>query len=263
MKIFLDVEATEQNEIIAIGAVTDKDNKTFYSLVKPQFSELTPIIKKLTHINNEELKTAPLFNQAMTDLYQWLFSKEASVAEWRIYSYGNDSIFFKKTLRNCVYNLSYWLCCQIIATLQDVTQQTRQFFKSANNLQQVYNYIQQQEEKQQHNPLEDAQMLQMVMKYMDSHKPYEISPFINLTEAKKKNKTELPKGTYICQNLDCTIAKAACSMENMVKWMLSQPEYLHMPKEQQARPIRLANKIAEAAKKKQPYANRYWIKVEE
>ena len=56
MKFYIDFEATQpENEIIAIGAVAE-NNATFYSLIKPQLSSISPYISQMTHISVEDLE---------------------------------------------------------------------------------------------------------------------------------------------------------------------------------------------------------------
>ena len=67
MKIYLDFEATSpENEIIAVGAVAE-NGATFYSLVKPQLSTISPYISRLTHIKQADLEKAKVISEVLKD----------------------------------------------------------------------------------------------------------------------------------------------------------------------------------------------------
>lgn len=262
MKVFIDFEATEQGEIIAVGAKTT--DKEFYSLVRPQFSELTPIIKNLTHITKEELEQASSLNYVLGDLFNWCKAQDREIYQWEFYSYGNADIhFLKKSLRNCYSDIAYGFICVLIATIQDVSVDTKKFFKQNVKLQHVYNYIKDKELTQKHNALEDARMLRDVVQYMDNNKAFEISPFIEIykTEDKKKKTTSLPKGQYMALYEDGRVAHLFADMETTVKWLLSKKQFVNMPKDSRPRPIRIANKIAKAANEGTIYCGYNWRKM--
>lgn len=266
MKIFIDFEATELGEIIAIGAKTAEQE--FYSLVKPEFSKLTPMIKKLTHITQEELNEANNLNRVLDKLFDWCDGQCPGNFNWEFYSYGDaDVIFLKKSLRNCYTHAAYSIACQMIATMQDASELTKDFFKQQVKLQHVYNFIQQREGKQQHNALEDAKMLEKVMKYMYYNEPFEISPFIEIFAAdknkKKQQQQNFPKGQYMAQYPNCYVAKDICSMEEMIRWLLSLPNFRNIPKHSQPKPTRIANRIMNSIKDDTTYCGYKFIKVEE
>lgn len=262
MKIFIDFEATEKGEIIAVGAKTA--DKEFYSLVKPQFSKLTPNIKRLTYISEEDLNKANVLDKVFKDLANWLDEQNSAAYTWEFYSYGNADIdFLKKSLRNCKSSTSYQLACQMIATMQDAFELTKDFFKQQVKLQQVYNYVKQQDNKQRHNALEDAKMLEYVMKYMKHNEPFEISPFIEVFSANKQQQQNFPKGKYIAQYPNCYVAKMTCSMEEMVRWLLSSQSFRNIPKDSQPKPTRIANRIINSIKDDTTYAGYKFIKVED
>lgn len=256
MKVYIDVEATEAGEIIALGAVSS-NGKEFYELVQPIFSKLTPMIHKLTGITDAELERAARLDSVLIHFYNWLYEQSRAIFQWKFYSYGNADIgFFKKSIKNCRNDIAYLLGCQIIATLQDSSLDVKKFFKQQAKLQHVYNYIQNQNGKQKHNALEDANMLYKVVDYMEHNEPMEYSPFHHSSTAQP----QMPKGIYIVQNLDCTIAHEADDMDGIIAWLLRQKQFTNIPEDQKPKPIRLANKIAEAAKKGVPYNDFYWIK---
>lgn len=154
------------------------------------------------------------------------------------------------------------MACQMIATMQDAFELTKDFFKQQVKLQQVYNYVKRQDNKQQHNALEDAKMLEYVMKYMKHNEPFEISPFIEVFSANKQQQS-FPKGKYMAQYPNCYVAKMTCSMEEMVQWLLSSQSFRNIPKDSQPKPTRIANRIINSIKDDTTYAGYKFIKVED
>lgn len=68
MNYYIDIEATQpQREIIAIGITNDNED-SFYSLVKPTFSKITPIVSELTHITAKELTQAKPIDDVLDSL---------------------------------------------------------------------------------------------------------------------------------------------------------------------------------------------------
>ena len=75
------------NEIIEVGAVmTDEEFNvvdTFTQIIKPKFSKkLSSRVKKLTNIQNEELKNGKPFAQAMSDFSKWIGNDDCVICSW-------------------------------------------------------------------------------------------------------------------------------------------------------------------------------------
>ena len=94
MKFFIDFEATQANEIISIGAVTE-NGATFKSLVKPQLSSISPYINQLTHITEEMVSNAKCLDEVFDEMYDWVTRQCADLTEWEFLSYGGDEKFVK------------------------------------------------------------------------------------------------------------------------------------------------------------------------
>lgn len=260
MKIFIDFEATEKGEIIAVGAKTA--DKEYYSLVKPQFSELTLTIQELTHITKEELDKANTLDIVLCDLDMWLDAQDKVTCRWEFYSYGNADIdFLRKSLKNCYSTTSYLLACQMIATIQDLSVETKEFFKQNVKLQHVYNFTKQVEKTQQHNALEDAKMLKEVAKYMEHNKPFEISPFIEGCAEKKKLNFVYPKGEFAAAYPSGVIACSPRPMKHLVQWLLAHDMFVNIPTDSRPKPNRVANRIMKAVKEGNTYAGYRWIQI--
>lgn len=263
MVIYLDVEATEQNEIISIGAVTP-GGKQFYSLVKPQFSEVTPNIEQLTHITNKSLKYEPKFAEVMLQLRDWLREQEAVPVKWYFYCYGNqDANFFRQSLmaipRTEYYSKAFSLCCQIAATITDVYPRVKEFFKGSSKLQHLHNFILQADEKQTHNALRDAVMLNDVMNFVKTHDPYAVCPLsaapTSAKGATNKRKFDENKEIYLVYE-DGVIMRSFINIKEAMKWVLRQPDMTNS--DDKANQVRLWNKIVKAIKSGKKYRGFYW-----
>lgn len=97
MRIFVDFEATEAGEIIAVGAVTESD-KRYFSVCKPLFTPLTERITALTGITEDTLKDAAPFSAVCADLVNWAIGHNTGSGV-HFFSFGkNDRGFVNKTL---------------------------------------------------------------------------------------------------------------------------------------------------------------------
>ena len=97
MRIFLDFEATEAGEIIAIGAVAEDDSR-YFAVCKPQFTPLTERITALTGIDERTLENANPYWMVARDFQTWCKMRDAS-GETYLYSFGkNDRGFAQLTL---------------------------------------------------------------------------------------------------------------------------------------------------------------------
>lgn len=95
MRIFVDLEATEGGEILAIGAVTDNDSR-FFAVVKPEFTKLTPRIMALTGYDEQTMEGATDITSAVYKFVQW--SLQWVTAGVHFFTFGkNDREFIQKT----------------------------------------------------------------------------------------------------------------------------------------------------------------------
>ena len=73
MNYYVDFEATQfAGEIISIGCIRE-DGETFYSLVAPVKSKITPFITNLTGITEEMLETALDPTTVFNSFYDWVW----------------------------------------------------------------------------------------------------------------------------------------------------------------------------------------------
>lgn len=177
MIFYLDFEATQpENEIIAIGAVAE-NGATFHSLVKPQLSSISKWVSDLTHISPEDLEKAFTIDRVLVDFDAWVAVQEPDFMKCEFISYGDDAQFIKHTIPAITEEHPFLVASGLYFRIKDGTKETFKFFKGSISLLKAFNYIQEQEHKQSHNPLEDAMMLKRVYDYMNHHEPLPQHPY--------------------------------------------------------------------------------------
>lgn len=260
MNFYIDFEATQpEQEIISVG-VTAETGETFYRLVRPQFSKVSSYVTKLTGISQSSLTEMPELDDAFCELYSWMMSQEKEIINWNIYSYGDGDIsFVKYSLKNLVSNKAILLAYTIMERLEDYSKTVFKYFKGSTSLINAYNYILHMEDKQKHNALEDALMLQTVFNHVNNSKvPLEDSPF----EKKNDNNTPyvFPSGNfYCCLEGKRNTEKCLGSIDDTIDWILHKffkPEdrvIVHRD--------RIAKKIMKAIRKNNRYMNYTWRRV--
>lgn len=101
MRFYLDLEATEYGEVLAIGAVAE-DGSRFQKVVRPTYSPLTERITALTGIDERAIANAPSFIEVANDFQFWAWT-HALNDQCDILTFGkNDGTFLRKT-----YDLFY------------------------------------------------------------------------------------------------------------------------------------------------------------
>lgn len=96
MRIFVDLEATEAGEIIAIGAVTE-DNQRFFGVMTPRFSRVTPRITTLTGITEEEADQFPPAELTIERFVRWAMDQATDIG-LHFFTFGkNDGGFVQRT----------------------------------------------------------------------------------------------------------------------------------------------------------------------
>lgn len=96
MRIFVDFEATEAGEIIAIGAVAENDSR-YFAVCQPMFTPLTERITALTGITEDTLATANPYWQVARDFQTWCHMQSPDPVY--LYSFGkNDRAYARYSL---------------------------------------------------------------------------------------------------------------------------------------------------------------------
>ena len=165
----LDFEATQfSQKIISIGCVAGNGN-TFSTLVNPKTKDkITKFITRLTGITKEMVMNAPDPDTAFNDFFDFIC--ENSDDEPPIYyCYGNaDADFLKNTIKSMT-DIRAITCAQAICSaLVDYSEEVKNYFSCsyAISLKKVCSLIKDEQVVQNHDALEDAQMLQTVVSSM-------------------------------------------------------------------------------------------------
>ena len=264
MKFYIDFEATQpENEIIAIGACAE-NGATFHSLVKPQFSSISPYISQMTHISAEDLETAPTINEALIQFDCWVMEQEKNIMNCRFISYGDDDKFVKHTLPAITNEHAFTVAAILMAKIEDCSGETKKFFHGTIKLVHAFNYVQAAETEQKHNPLEDAMMLQKVYEHMQTHEPLPCHPLNkNFSAAMDNANVKMPSGTFWCQTSKKKSAQIVTfeSCDEAIDWLIANimkpkdPESIHRD--------RVMTNIMKAIRKDERYCNFYWRRVKE
>lgn len=258
MNFYLDVEATSpENEIIAIGVVAE-DGDTFYSLVKPSFSQLTPYIRDLTHITDADLETAKNIDFVLYELYYWITNKTDFI-QADFYSYGEDIEFFKATLPAIQSVVAFECAACIMAKLTNISDDIFSFFHGRISLIKAFNYIKSIQTEQRHNPLEDAQMLMEVVNFTKSNKPLGAHPY--MAGGDPTDEFNPPSGIFYCRKgKRGKWVELGSSME-AINWIIEN--ITHAVDPEKVHKGRIMMKMMKAVRTNKPYGEHYFKRVKE
>jgi inhibitor of KinA sporulation pathway (predicted exonuclease) len=263
-KFFFDFEATDKNEIIAFGCVAE-NGATFYSLVKPSFSEITGYIKELTHIDEKQLANAPSYTEVLHDFDVWLSSFNIGYKSMEFYVYGNTDLIFLKTSMESLYtNRAILMNSLLITKIKDYSEYVKKYFNTNVSLIHAYNYILESQKKQEHHALDDAIMLKTIFDNINDKPALTFNPFkekikIELTEDKYPVNYVVPSGRISCRH---RITKKEYQFNNIkeaVEWLIQR----QVPSEARDRVHRaeMCKKIMKSIRTKKPYSECDWRRV--
>ena len=256
MRIFLDFEATQpEQEIISIGACSD-NHRTFYEMVKPQFSTVSKYITEMTGITNEDLETAYDLDTALDDLFTWCYNQESNITKWHFYSYGEGDVdFLKHSLCNVKSQNSLIIASLIIATMQDYSKQVFNYFRGTTSLIKAFNYFKDLDNKQKHNALEDAEMLADVFMKINEQNPLDTNPFIE-KRIEEINYT-FPSGKFYCKSTGKNAKEREFySIHEAMEWLIDLK--IAQKDREMIRRDKMAAKIMKAVRKKDTYMQYLW-----
>ncbi|MDO5305812.1 MAG: exonuclease domain-containing protein [bacterium] len=158
MNYYVDFEATQfAGEIISIGCIRE-DGETFYSLVAPVKSKITPFITNLTGITKEMLETALDPTTVFNSFYDWVW-KDNDLPTF--YAWGSTDVDF---IRRTFYRTNSKQARAILGYMSGgIKDLSDKFCKSIKvdgcALVKAYNNIFNTDYTQTHNSLDDAVML--------------------------------------------------------------------------------------------------------
>ena len=206
MDIYLDFEATQFTEnIIAIGASCEYGE--FDCLVQPpKEKELTKFITNLTGITPEMIKYALTPDEAFYDLFFWIseMAQEANGEPIFYHTYGAmDKIFLRNAAKHITANavikdfvekLSY-------SIIDDSYKVCRFFHVKAIGVHKALSYFEKDLDNQDHDPLNDAILLNKLMDHLFLIKPLECNPF-EVSKPKSVNQTPSMLGKYSAKQMN-------------------------------------------------------------
>ena len=256
MNFYVDFEATQpEQEIISIGVYSDNE-KSFYALVKPQFSKVSKYITDMTGITNEILETAEPLDMVLKKLYVWCYEQEHSLMNWHLYSYGDGDVeFLKNSMRNIETETSLIIASLMIATMKDYSQEVTRYFRGTTSLIKAYNYLKDLENKQKHNALEDAKMLADIFMKINEKEPLSTNPFVEMAIA-EANYT-FPSGRFFCKakGKNAKDKEFSCIQEAL-EWLINTN--IAKDSREAVRRDRMATRIMKAIRKHESYMNYKW-----
>lgn len=259
MKFFIDFEATQANEIISIGAVAE-NGATFQSLVKPQLSSISPYISQLTHITDEMLSNANYLDEAFDQMYDWVTKQCPDLTAWEFLAYGADEKFVKASLPNIKTRQPMILAAMMIATMKDASKDIKKFFNGSISLINAFNYVENLEKEQRHDPLEDAIMFQKVYEHTLNNEPPVDSP-AHAAHSRATN-CNMPSGAFSCKSSgkNAQIHQFA-NIDEAIDWYIANK--IPMEDRPRVHRERIMKNIMVAVRKNSKYANYRWYRVKE
>lgn len=255
MRFYIDFEATQpEQEIISIGAVCE-NGATFYSLVKPQFSSVSKYITDMTGITQEMVNGAPTLNTVLGDFSAWCYNQEKLLTSWRFISYGDGDIdFLKQSICNVIGEQQTIIASIMIAKMEDYSKKVAKYFCSTVSLIKAFNYFKELETKQNHNALEDAKMLAMVVEKVEGTKPLEASPF-HVGQTTKVCYT-FPSGKFFCKMPGDKKERSFVDIQDAITWLINN--YINKNSRDTVHRDRIAVKIMKAIRKNNTYMGYKW-----
>lgn len=172
MKIYLDLEANAiTNEVISIGMVTE-DGDEFYSLVRPH-TKLDHKIKELTHISQEDADAAPSLEAVMQAVRRFLCMANPRYGVNFIHYGNSDKDFLRASQAFAKCDSTKVMLQYIIDRCENVDKCVpKHFGRDTIGLRSAYLTMRLSSDEpatQNHNALEDAQMLKYVWENIDDY----------------------------------------------------------------------------------------------
>ena len=253
MKFFIDFEATQENEIVSVGIVSES-GKTYYSLVKLEFSSISQFISNLIHIKEQDLEEAKPLDTVFTEIFHWTMEQSNCISDWEFFSFTDtDRAFVEGSFRNLKNNNSVLFGSYLIANIKDAYFDVKHFFNGSISLINAFNYIVKENKEQTHNALEDAKMLQTVYEYIKTHETLSELPIIN----KENTPVKMPSGIFSCT----TGGKKSKTREfkdidEAIDWYINT--HIAVSQRCSTKKENIMNRIMTSVKKKEKYNQYYW-----
>ena len=265
MNYFIDFEATQfSNGIISVGCVAE-NNDMFYTIVNTNH-KVTPFITNLTGITPEEVAEAPSQEEVFEKMFDWVFSHNDVP---HFYCYGNcDKDFVRNNFRDCKSFKARSMLGYLFTDLQDYSSEVKMHFGLCKNigLKKVSDYYKGVETIQNHNSLEDAEMLKFVYENIRANEcEFNVFPEYMEQQFSKKIENEAPsineKSYAVTRMKNGKVIEYYSSLGAAVKWAYEQiPEGEERNKTSLKTIARGIKRAAKDPKKK--YRNFKWTMTE-
>ena len=171
MNFYLDFEATQFSErVISIGCVCDNGNE-FYSLVRPpKGDKVNGFITRLTGITQEMVENADIADVAFIALRNFVRSN-SNGQKPHFFVYGsNDASFLRKTMAKMMDEDAKKFLSRLSSSLVNYCPTARRFFGvSQIGLAKACAKFRGEEVPQNHNALEDANLLRELVYMINNH----------------------------------------------------------------------------------------------
>ncbi len=199
MKYFIDFEATQYSEeIISVGCVRE-DGETFYSLVRPVDSKITPFITNLTGITADMIEKAMSPDAVFELFYDWLLTDKEGMPDFFVW--GNSDVdFLRHTFRRTTSMKARIAIGYVTGSIIDYAKKFCKKVKADScALIKAYNALIDANAVQTHNALDDAMMLAKVYQYAESIPVTDLREKMANVIVKKANlKENAPKAWNHC-----------------------------------------------------------------
>lgn len=259
MDIYLDFEATQFKEnIIAIGAHCI--NGDFDCLTRPpRDDKLTNFITQLTGITQEMLEDAPAAEEAFYDLYQWLAAVSEGPTFFHVYG-DMDKIFLQNTAKYIDNPGIKQFVLNLANSVIDDSISVRHFFHSSSiGLYRALRYFIPDLDEQDHDPLNDAIVLALLMERIKVSNPPEGCSCAE--QPKKLKNTTTTKPSYTISVIHTTEPNAKPQMFSNYGDAINWIHKIISKRCPDVKKGNIAKRVKRAIDTNSIYMNRQWSKT--
>jgi hypothetical protein len=162
---------------------------------------------------------------------------------------------------NAKSNAAIILSSVMMAKLQDSSKEAFKFFCGSISLIRAFNYVENVTKEQKHDPLEDAIMLQKVVKFMSENEPLTEQPAA-ATKEKTSTTYKSPSGIFYCRaNGKNAPERRFESCEDAMDWLITNVMRIKNP--EKVNRNKIMGKIMKSVRCGSMYCNYKWRREKE